>query len=129
MVAAGMIASVFCLGMIPVKADAVVSEDDFLVRTTGDLADLCKVTTSDPLYTAAINFCHGFSVGVYRVLEEQNRATSRHMFCIPIPALQRAAAITNFVQWVDANPDQKQQAPADGIATYLLRQFPCAAGK
>jgi hypothetical protein len=124
-----MIALAFCLGMIPVKAGAVVSEEAFLVRTTGDLVDLCKVTTADPLYTAAINFCHGFSVGVYRVLEEENRAKSRHMFCSPTPMPQRAEAIANFVRWVDANPDQKQQPPADGIAAYLLRQFPCADGK
>jgi len=128
-VTAGMFAFVLCLGILPVKATAAVTEDKFLVQTTGDLVDLCKVTSADPYYTAAINFCHGFSVGVFRVLQEENRAKSQHLFCFPDPTPRRADAIAGFVQWVDTNPEQKKQAPADGIAAYLLQKFPCGRGK
>ena len=33
--------------------------------------------------TAALNFCHGFGVGVYRVLEELESARKVHTFCMP----------------------------------------------
>ena len=41
-----------------------------MVRSTGDLIELCTAAPTDPMGTAALNFCHGFGVGVYRVLEE-----------------------------------------------------------
>jgi hypothetical protein len=81
--AAGIMGSVLCGVALPATGNAAVSEDAFLVRTTGDLVELCEATSADTLYTAAINFCHGFSSGVYRVLEEENMATARHMFCMP----------------------------------------------
>jgi hypothetical protein len=126
-------ASIFALmlyqGIGATGARAAVMQDDFLVARTGNLVNLCKATPSDALYTAAINFCHGFSVGVYRVLEEENRARPRHMFCAPVKPPSRAEAIAAFVSWVDAHPDEKNLAPADGIAAYLQQQFPCGRGR
>jgi hypothetical protein len=128
-VASGICGWVLCFTMLPANGNAAVSEDNFLLRTTGDLVELCKAAPADPYYTAAINFCHGFSVGVYRVLEEQNRAASHHIFCAPDPPLHRGEAIAAFVQWADANPDQKTLGPEDGIAAYLMKQFSCDRGK
>jgi Rap1a immunity proteins len=129
LVAAGISVWALCVATAPTYGHAAVTEDEFLVRTTGDLVDLCKAVSADPYYTAAINFCHGFSVGVYRVLEAENEAKPRRMFCVPEPAPHRADAIAGFVQWMDANPDEKTHAPADGIAAYLQKQFPCGHGK
>ncbi len=127
--AAGILGSVLCVTALPATGNAAVSEDTFLLRTTGDLVELCEATPADTLYTAAVNFCHGFSLGVYRVLEEENTATTHHMFCMPDPAPRRNDALAAFVKWADANPDQKNQPPADGIASYLTKTYPCAHGK
>lgn len=127
--AAGISVWALCVAMLPARGNAAITEDNFLVRTTGDLVDLCEAATTDRYYTAAINFCHGFVVGVYRVLEEENRAKPRRIFCVPDLAPRRADAIAGFVQWADTNPDQKSLAPADGIAAYLVKQFPCGRGK
>src|SRR5208283_555830 len=57
-------------------AQAAPSEQNFMVRTTGDLAELCSDTSpTDPMMTAAVNFCQGYIVGVYHVLiqVEQSR--------------------------------------------------------
>jgi hypothetical protein len=127
--AAGILGAVLGVTALPATGNAVVSEDAFLVRTTGDLVELCEAAPTDTFYTAAINFCHGFSSGVYRVLEEENMATARHMFCMPDPAPHRNDAIAAFVKWADANPTEKNQPPTDGIASYLMKNFPCARGK
>jgi hypothetical protein len=129
LVSASMFALMVCSGILPIKANAAVTEDNFLLRTTGDLVDLCKATSADPYYTAAVNFCHGFAVGVYRVLESEERAEPRHMFCVSDRTPRRAEAIAAFVQWADAHPDQKNLGPADGIAAYLQQQFPCGRGR
>jgi hypothetical protein len=109
---------------------AAVTEDSFLVHNTGDLIELCSATQSDPMFTAATNFCHGFAVGVFRVLEEEDMARrSRHLFCLPSPAPTRTEGIASFVQWAKANPNQMAQPAADGIATFLSQQFPCPRGR
>ena len=77
-------AAALCAVVSIATGHAAVTEDTFLVRNTGDLVDLCTAAQSDPLYTAAINFCQGFGVGVYHVLEEEDMARRpRHMFCMP----------------------------------------------
>jgi hypothetical protein len=109
---------------------AAVTEDSFLVRNTGDLVDLCAAAQSEPLYTASINFCHGFGVGVFRVLQEEDMARrSRHLYCLPNPGMTRNEALASFLQWARANPDQMAQPAADGIAQFLIQQFPCPRGR
>jgi hypothetical protein len=111
-------------------SQAAVTEDNFVVRNTGDLIELCSATQSDPLFTAASNFCHGFAVGVFRVLEEEERARrSRQLFCLPNPTPTRNEGIASFVQWAKANPNQMAQPAADGIAKFLSQQFPCPRGR
>ena len=105
---------------------AAVTQDSFLLRNTSDLVDLCSAAQTDPLYTAAANFCSGFTVGVFRVLQEEDAARrSRHLFCLPEPAPTRNEAIARFVQWANADAGRLKTSGADGIATYLAQQFPC----
>jgi hypothetical protein len=93
---------------------------------TGDLVNLCAATETDPLYTAAVNFCHGFTVGVYRVLREVDEARpAASLFCNPQPAPTRTEVIARFVQWANAGSGRLVQAPTDGFAAFLSQQFPC----
>jgi hypothetical protein len=111
-------------------ARAAVTEDDFVLRNTGDFVNLCTAEQSDRLFTAAKNFCEGFAVGVYRVLEEQDMARrSGHMFCVTDPAPNRDQGIANFVQWAKADPKRLQLSAHDGIAMYLSTQYPCPRGR
>jgi len=56
-------------------AAGAVTEDQFGLRNTGDLAALCSASATDPLYTAALNFCHGFGAGTYGVWLKCSRLT------------------------------------------------------
>jgi hypothetical protein len=119
----------FTVGL-PAASYAAVTEDSFQLRTTRDLVDLCAATPPDPLSTVAINFCHGFAVGVYRVLdEEQSASREGRLFCMPASAPSRNAAIADFVRWANDNSAMMARAPTDGIATYLAEKFPCPRGK
>jgi hypothetical protein len=123
-------AFVLCLGVSVGWAQAAVTEDTFLLHNTGDLVDLCSAAQSDPLYTPAVNFCHGFGVGVFRVLQEEDMAKlSRHMFCLPNPGPTRNETVANFIQWAKADPGRSALQPADAIATFLAQQFPCPRGR
>jgi hypothetical protein len=114
------------VGMLPTAA-AAVTEDNFTLRNTGDLVALCSAAPSDPLMTPALNFCDGFAVGVYQVLQAQQAALrSGPWFCVPNPTPTRTQTVAAFVQWANANPQSMSQPAADGIAQFLGQRFPCA---
>jgi hypothetical protein len=107
-------------------AQAAVTEDKFLVRNSADLADLCAAVQTDPLYTAAVNFCQAFVVGVFRVLQEQAAAgPTVGLFCPTNPMPTRTEAVANFVQWVRADPSRSTLSGTDGVAAFLAQRYPC----
>ncbi|HKM64507.1 MAG TPA: Rap1a/Tai family immunity protein [Acidisphaera sp.] len=115
-----------CAIAAPGVARAAVTQDSFLLRNTADLVDLCTADQSDPTYTPAVNFCHGFALGVFRVLNEEDVARRRRvLFCPKDPTPSRNEAIAAFVAWVKANPAQMDALPADSIAAYLHETYPC----
>ncbi len=119
-----------CGALLTSTARAQVTEDNFLIRNTGDFVTLCSAGQSDRLYTAARNFCEGFGVGVYRVLEEEDMARkSSRLFCVREPAPSRDESIASFVQWAKADPKRLQLSAADGIALFLSQQYPCPHGR
>ena len=120
-----------CAAVFPFAGYAAVTEDTFLLHTTSDLIELCSAAPSDPMGTAALNFCHGFTLGVYRVLAEENAAKRvGKLFCMPDPApTTRNQAIADFVQWAKATPQAMTQSPADGVTGYLVSKYPCKRGK
>src|SRR4051794_16061605 len=85
---------------------APVAKDDFQLTTTASLVSLCSAPQTDPLYTAAMNFCHGFAVGTYRaiVAEEAASRSRNKLFCPPQQTMTRDEAIAGFVQWASARP-------------------------
>ncbi len=107
---------------------APVSRDDFQVETTANLVSLCGAVETDPLYTPARNFCHGFAVGTYRMiaLEEAASKSKRKLFCMPATNQPtRDQAIASFVQWASDRPKTLTSPPSDGIVEYLVTQYPC----
>ena len=112
-----------------ISARAQVTQNAFLLKSTGDLVELCTAAPNDPLRTAALNFCQGFGVGVYRVLEEIQRARGTRMFCTPSQMPTRDQAFASFIQWARANPGQLSQPPQDGLVAFLSSQYPCRRAK
>lgn len=106
---------------------ASVSQDDFLLATTANLVSLCTAAETDPLYTAARNFCHGFAVGTYRLMATVEAASTskRKLFCVPESRPTRDQAITEFVQWARGRPKTLASSPTDGIIEYFIGQYPC----
>lgn len=98
-----------------------------MVRNTAELVNLCSAAPGDPLATAAIHFCQGFAVGVYRTLSEAQSAMPRKLFCPTSPMPTRDQATADFVAWARANPGVMSEQPSDAILRYLTQHYPCAA--
>ena len=128
MAAAGVL---FGMTVVSDARAAAVSRDDFLVETTGNLVALCGASSSDPLYTAAENFCHGFAVGTYRMISMEQAASrsKRRLYCLPAKQPTRDEAIASFVQWAQARPQTLANPPSDGILEYLTAQYPCSQSR
>jgi len=113
---------------IPTSGVAAVQTDDFLVTTTAQLLNLCTASQTDPMAVPALNFCHGFAVGVVRVLQEEDAADprSKAMFCLPATGADRNQALAEFVQWASADPSRMSLPATDGIAEFLAASYPCS---
>jgi Rap1a immunity proteins len=106
---------------------APVKQEDFQVPTTANLVALCGAEPSDPLYTAARNFCEGLVVGTYRmiVIQEAASESKRKSFCPPTNGPTRNQAIADFVQWASSRPQTLASPPTDGIFEYIVTKYPC----
>ena len=112
--------------VVPCRA---ATPDNFAMRSGADLLAVCSVEPSDNPSSAAIGFCHGYIVGVYRVLEEiQEARPSARMFCMASSPPSRAEAIKAYVAWLGASPDELAKAPMVTIADYLTATYPCPVG-
>jgi hypothetical protein len=122
-------ALISALAMLPATAPAATTQDNFLLRTAGDLVAVCSPVPDDPLMAAAVGFCEGFAVGVYRTLEATQAGFRAKLFCMPTPGPARSQAIASFVTWVQANPAVASGEPADAILRYLEQTYPCPGGR
>ena len=120
---------VACAAVWPLAGHAAVTEDTFQLRSTGDLLELCSATPGDQMGAAALNFCHGFGIGVFRVLQEVQSARGLKMFCMPDPMPTRNEALAAFVAWGKGNPDKLGMPPQDGVTAFLSTQYACTSKK
>ena len=120
---------VMALVCIPTFVQAATDEANFQVTTTRDLVALCATPSTDPLATAAVNFCHGYAVGAYqydRMAEAAEAASgTKPLFCPPSPPPSRNDTIAQFVAWANGHPQYLDQSPINGIFEFLKERFPC----
>lgn len=120
-----LLAAIMAAGLSPLTA-AAVTENHFVIRTTQDLIDLCTAKPDDPLYTAAVNFCHGYLVGAYHYYQASVSGPERKPFvCPPTPPPSRNAAIAEFIQWAQAHPQYKDTPAVESEFRFLVEKWPC----
>jgi Ssp1 endopeptidase immunity protein Rap1a len=113
------------LCLVPAVA-AAVKEENFIVKNTRDLIEICGTPQSDAMYTAAINFCQGYVVGAYayhRALYSDKR--HKDPVCLPDPPPPRMQAIASFVEWAKANPKYEEERAVEALAKFLTETWPC----
>jgi hypothetical protein len=104
-----------------------VEAEDFVVKNAEDVIDVCTTAPSDPLHTAAVNFCHGYLVGLYQTLEALQGKGRKPLFCAPSPAPTRNQAIADLVAWGKAHPEYKAENPVNFVVKFITERWPCPA--
>jgi Rap1a immunity proteins len=109
-------------------ASAAVTESEFPPNTVRDLIAICAPEPSDPMMTAAVNFCHGYAEGAVDV-EEAHEAQKggRKLFCLPTPPPPRGSELSSFIVWANAQPARLDMPAIDGMFIYLAGKYPCPA--
>lgn len=111
--------------LLPALAGAV-TEEDFQVKTTRNLLNLCTVSANTPQHQAAIHFCHGYLVGAYAYYQAANAGAERQpLVCLPTPPPSRNEAIRMFIAWAQDHPQYMDESPVETEFRFLTEKWPC----
>ena len=117
-------AATLCLASVAATAD--VTEENFVLRTAGDLLALCSVSQGDPNQIAAIHFCHGYMLGLDHYGEATGRVFRHRLYCPPEDLkLTRDEAVAMFVVWLRQNRQYVSDTPIDGLIRWSMATWPC----
>jgi hypothetical protein len=120
-----LLSSLIAASLAPKLAWADVSVENFQLRNTADLVALCTADLEGPMGGPALNFCHGFITGSFRVLNDMQAATRTPSFCVPVPAPSRNDVVAALSIWAKSNPARMASPAEDGVLDFLKAQYPC----
>ena len=111
--------------LIPGLAGAV-TEDDFVIDTTGDLIQLCTTPKGDPLHGEAVYFCVGFLLGSFHYhVAEHAGPDGKCLVCLPDPPPSRSQAAAMFVNWAKKHPEYMDEEAVETWFRFLIEKWPC----
>jgi hypothetical protein len=116
---------VLIMSMGPMCALAATPEH-FRVRSTADLVQICSTPANDPMYAAAISFCHGFGVGAYQYyLASVSGPGGKPFVCLTDPPPTRTEGMQMFLAWARENPQYMDEPPVETLFRWLATKWPC----
>jgi hypothetical protein len=100
--------------------------DQFRARSTAGLVEICSTPANDPMYAAAISFCHGFAVGAYQYyLASVSGPEGKPFVCLPDPPPSRTEGVRMFVDWARQNPQYMGEPAVETLFRWLATTWPC----
>jgi Rap1a immunity proteins len=100
--------------------------DHFRVRSTADLVEICSTPADDPMYPAALSFCHGFAVGAYQYYRASVSGPEGKPFvCLPDPPPSRTEGLQMFMAWARENSQHMGEPAVETLFRWLATTWPC----
>jgi hypothetical protein len=114
------------MSLVPVCALAA-TPDQFRVRNTADLVEICSTPANDSMYAAAMGFCHGYAVGAYHYYKATVSGPQGKPFvCVPdAPRPTRTEGLQMFVTWARENPQHMEEPAVEALFRWLVATWPC----
>lgn len=107
-------------------AQAATNPEQFTVRNTQDIIAVCSTAPDDPLYTAAIHFCHGYLVGAFQYQQALYDGPGlKPVVCPPEPKPTRNQAVARFIEWAKAHPEHGNERAVESLGRFLSETWPC----
>jgi Rap1a immunity proteins len=121
-----LVTMLFFVTVVNVGVAGAVTEEDFEVKTTRNLLNLCAVAADDPRAKEAIQMCQGYLVGAYDFhIAESAGPDGGRVVCIPEKGVTRNQAVAMFVEWLKAHPQYNSEAPVETEFRFLTEKWPC----
>jgi len=115
----------FAMAFWPLISEAV-TRDNFLLRNTQDLIELCSVRDNDPMHSAAISFCHGYGLGAFHYYQAIHSSPQGKPFvCLPDPIPSRTEGVKMFIAWAKENPQYMNEPAVESLFRFLAAKWPC----
>jgi len=120
---AGLVLGLLACAGLPAHA---VTPDQFVVHDTRDMIEICSTAKTDPLYTAAANFCEGYLVGAYHYQEALYSGPGiKQVVCFADPKPSRNEVIAKYVDWAKAHTEYGKDRAVDTFSKFLAETYPC----
>ncbi len=116
----------FSVCFLWVNVTKAVTKEDFLVKNTKSLLNLCNAKPDDPLFVPAIHFCEGYLVGAFHYYVAANRGPEgKKLVCFPDPPPTRDQTVKMFIEWANAHPEYNNELPVETEFRFLMQKWPC----
>jgi hypothetical protein len=121
-----LVSMLFFMTFLNAGVAGAVTAEDFEVKTTQNLLNLCAVSATDPLAKEAIQMCQGYLVGAYDYhMAENSGPGGTPLVCLPKPEPSRNEATAMFVTWAKAHPQYLKESPVETEFRFLTEKWPC----
>jgi hypothetical protein len=119
---------VIALAILSAATQALAgAPQDYQVKTTEDLIELCSVSADDPLYPAAMGFCLGY---IDAALDYHAALTAGPKFAAitcPDSTVSREEVAVVVVEWSRRNAQLiNTEAPVTGVMRAVAQKWPCS---
>jgi hypothetical protein len=120
----------FALGLVlaPWAASAQTDGytlDDYQLRTSGDLLDICSLDSSSPSYWEARGFCLGFFAGGIHLHDALASSEDFPRLACPTGQVTRNDVVAVFVDYARAHPEYLSERPMDTVFRAVSDEWPC----
>ena len=102
------------------------SLDDYQLRTSGDLLDICALDDSHVNYWEACGFCLGFFAGGIHLHDALTTAEDFPRIACPGEGVTRSDVVATFVSYAEAHPEYLDERPMDTVFRAVIERWPCA---
>lgn len=110
-------------------ADAAAQDgfafDDFELRNTESLLDICTVEQTNESYWAAVSFCYGFFQGGVHYHRALANGPNFDPIACPADQVTLRQLVPVFVAYARANPIYSDEPPMDTVFRAVADQWPC----
>jgi len=99
--------------------------DDFELRDTESLLDICTVEETNESYWGALAFCYGFFQGGVHYHRALANGPSFDPIACPADQVTLRQLVSVFVAYAGANPIYSDEPPMDTVFRAVSDQWPC----
>lgn len=100
--------------------------DDYQLRTSGDLLDICALDSSHSQYWEAHGFCLGYFAGGIDLHDALAASPDFPRIACAPEGTTRSDVVVVFVTYARAHPEHLAERPMDTVFRAVNEEWPCA---